>query len=114
MRRNYRNLRVYSKAVDLSIRVCRLSKLVSSKRFQEQLISSAISIPSNIAEGAERDSDKYFRNFLNNASGSCAELHTQLSILAQIESELHQESFELMDTTDEVHRMIRGLMKKLG
>ena len=47
---------------------------------KDQMQRSAISIPSNIAEGSERDSDKDFVRFLRYSKGSCGELRTQLYI----------------------------------
>ena len=47
---------------------------------QDQIQRAALSIPSNVAEGYERDSNKEFVRFLNISKGSCGELHTQLYI----------------------------------
>jgi four helix bundle protein len=52
-------------------------------RLAEQIISSSISIPSNIAEGSERGSAKDFIRFLEYSSGSASELITQLTIMEQ-------------------------------
>ena len=48
--------------------------------FKDQITRSALSIPSNIAEGYERNSNKEIANFLNYAKGSAGELRTQLYI----------------------------------
>lgn len=77
-------------------------------------MGSTISIPSNIAEGAERETEKQFKTFLNYASASCAEEITQLRILLEIQPELAQDANALITQAEEVHRMVRGLMKKLA
>lgn len=52
--------------------------------FKDQITRSGLSIPSNIAEGFVRVTDKDKRNFLNYAKGSCAELRTQIYIGVEI------------------------------
>ncbi len=76
-----------------------------------QIRRSAISIPSNIAEGAARKSNKEFIQFLYIALGSLSELETQLIIsenLNYIESEN-----ELRNELTEIKRMILGLIRHL-
>ena len=76
-----------------------------------QMRRAAVSIPSNIAEGAARTGDKEFAQFLNIARGSLSELETQLLIasdLGYIKSD--NPVFEVMDL---VSRLITGLHKTL-
>ncbi|MGH8616817.1 MAG: four helix bundle protein [Burkholderiales bacterium] len=72
---------------------------------------AAVSVPSNIAEGAARTSRKEFAQFLNIARGSLSELETQLLIasdLGYIESKA-----PVFDTIDHVSRLLTGLHKSL-
>ncbi|WP_143962456.1 four helix bundle protein [Litoribacter populi] len=79
----YQELKVWHKAINLAVEVYSLTENLP-KREQYGLISqinrAAISIPSNIAEGAGRNSNKDFNHFLGIALGSAFELNTQLLI----------------------------------
>jgi four helix bundle protein len=84
----YKELKVWQKAIDLAVQVYRITeKLPKDERFGliGQMNRSAVSIPSNIAEGAGRNTDKDFNNFLGVALGSSFELDTQLVISNKLE-----------------------------
>lgn len=66
---------------------CDIYRAFSNSReyaIKDQIIRSSISIPSNVAEGFERQSDKEFVRFLYYAKGSSGELRTQLYIANQL------------------------------
>jgi len=65
-------------------RRCGNSPIAKDWGLWDQIKRSAISIPSNIAEGYERDSNPEFKRFLLIAKGSCAELRTQLDIADEL------------------------------
>ena len=73
-----------------------------------QIRRSAVSIPSNIAEGAARNSKKEFKQFLYIALGSAAELETQLIIARELGYETPD---ELFDRIERVKKMLLGLIK---
>ena len=78
-----------------------------------QLQRSAVSLPSNIAEGHGRNSRKEFNHFLGIALGSLAELVTQL-ILAQHLDYLTEEVITpALQNADEIGKMLKGLQKSL-
>jgi four helix bundle protein len=78
-----------------------------------QIQRSAVSVPSNIAEGHGRNSPKEFKYFLGVASGSLAELETQL-MLAQQFGYLTEDEISLpLQLSDEVGKMLKGLQKSL-
>ena len=78
---------------------------------RDQLRRSAVSVPSNIAEGDERDSDRDSVRFFAIAKGSLAELRTQLQISHEV-GYLNEEIFRSLDHESEVlSRMIGGLIK---
>ena len=81
--KNYEDLIVWQKAIKFSIKLYNLTKTFPKEELfgiTSQVRRSAISIPSNIAEGAGRDSKKSFVQFLNVSVGSASELKTQLII----------------------------------
>src|ERR1041385_7695241 len=84
---NFKELIVWQKSMDLAKAVYSLSKkLPSDERFGlvAQMQRSAISIPSNIAEGNKRGTARGYAHFLNTAGGSAAELETQLLLARNI------------------------------
>ena len=78
-----------------------------------QMRRSAVSIPSNIAEGAGRGSKREFRNFLSYSQGSIAELETQLIISGQLKFIRKPELEPLLNELEEISRMVIGLQKTL-
>jgi four helix bundle protein len=110
---NYKELIVWQKSIDLVERVYQLAKqLPDSEKFTftSQITRSALSIPSNIAEGAGRKSNKDFGRFLSIANGSAYELETQLILMEKIFS---IKTIETLDLLMEIQRMIYGLSKTL-
>jgi four helix bundle protein len=73
---------------------------------------AAVSVPSNIAEGKERYSQKEFVQFLYHARGSLLELQTQLSIASDLEY-IDPPTFEHLESeTEEVGRILNGLINR--
>jgi len=84
---NHKNLDVWKKSISLIKKVYLLTKsLPDSEKFglTNQMKRAAVSISSNIAEGAARESDKEFIQFLYYSLGSSAELETQLIITQEL------------------------------
>lgn len=80
---NYKELKIWQKSIDLVENVFQLiAYFPNSEKYGliDQIKRSAISVPSNIAEGAGRSSNKDFRRFLSISKGSLNELNTQLII----------------------------------
>jgi len=76
-----------------------------------QIQRSAVSVPSNIAEGHGRNSNREFNHFLGGAPGSLAELETQL-LLAQQFGYLTEEALNpAPQISDETGKMLKGLQK---
>ncbi len=82
----YKDLIVWQRAKDLAVLIYKLSekdKLRRSFILMDQIRRSAVSIPSNLAEGDERETDKEAVRFFYFAKGSLAELRTQLQIATE-------------------------------
>ncbi len=80
---DYRNLKVWQKAMDLTVEIYSLVKLLPREEtyaLADQMRRAVVSIPSNIAEGHGRNSDKEFIKFLSISRGSLLELETQIEI----------------------------------
>lgn len=83
-RHDYLQLKAHQNSLNLAKQI--IATLYAKKPFRlvEQIISCSVSIPSNIAEGAQMNSDIHFKKYLYIASGSAAELDSQLRILSCI------------------------------
>ncbi|WP_431293933.1 four helix bundle protein [Pedobacter sp. P26] len=113
---NLKELKIWNKAIDLAVDVYKAtSTFPTDERYGliSQSRRAAVSISSNIAEGAGRNSVKEFNNFLGIANGSSYELQTQLVIankLAILESEILN---PLLDQIDELQKMTYGFQQML-
>ena len=83
--------------------------------FKDQITRSSLSVPSNIAEGMEKDSKKEQHRFLEIAKGSCAELITQIYIGIEIDYiKKKQIGLSWKREIKEILKMIVGLQLKLS
>ena len=116
MRKPHKRLDVWNKAIDLTIDIYKLSDGFPKAEIYgltSQMRRAAVSVPSNTAEGAARQTRKEFINFLHMAQGSLSELDTQLVIACRLEY-LSVESFEKIENAIEtISKMITGLIKSL-
>ena len=102
--------------MDLVEKVYRLtSKLPVDERFGliSQIKRCSVSIPSNIAEGAGRNSTKEFIHFLSIANGSSAELQTQLLLCIRLGFTSEENTKSSLDLIIEIQKMNRSLQKYL-
>jgi len=113
---HYEKLEVWQKAMDMVDGIYDLTaKFPSDEKYglTSQLRRSAVSVPSNIAEGASRDSTKDFLRFLSITLGSLAEVETQLRISTRQGFATEIDLQRIADKTQEIGRMTRGLQKSL-
>ena len=72
---------------------------------------AAVSVPSNIAEGYERDTDAEFIRYLNIAKGSAAELRTQIYITREVGEIAEEQAMKLVQECKEISAMLHALAK---
>lgn len=111
--KTHKDLDVWSKAMDLAEKIYSLTADFPQKEqygIVPQVRRSVISIPSNIAEGAARNSNKEFIQFLYIALGSTAELETQI-LLSKRLGFLKDDS--IMFSIEDVRKMLLGLIRFL-
>lgn len=113
MSKGFEDLLVWQRSKALAVDV--ISALSASKNYglKDQIIRSAISIPSNLAEGAERKGSKEFSNFISYSSGSCAELMTQLMIAKDVHELDASVADTFIDECREISKMLYGLRKSV-
>jgi len=111
--RGFEDLMVWKKAARLSVEVYRAFSSCRDYGFKDQICRASVSVPSNIAEGYERNSNKEFLRFLNIAKASSGELRTQLYIAKEL-GYLEDSSFKkLLDASKEISAMLSGLIKSI-
>jgi len=115
--RSYKDLEVWKLSIELVKEIYRITeKFPPSESYglTNQIRRAAVSIPSNIAEGQERNSAKEFRQFLAIALGSVAEIETQLIIAKEINYLTEAEVEPFMAIIDRLRKMTRGLIKSIN
>lgn len=115
MIRKYQQLIVWQKAMLLVSEIYRLTQgFPDNEKFglTSQLRRAAVSVPSNIAEGSGRGSDKDFCRFLYQARGSLTEIETQLLIAQQLG--FCAIDINIDELTQQVFAMLNKLIQKLS
>lgn len=105
------NLDVWKKSSRLCVEMYTSFAQCPDRGFKDQITRAALSVPSNIAEGVERDSVKSMIQFLKIAKGSCGELWTQLLIAREIKYIDNDLSKHLESEAKAVSKMLHGLIK---
>jgi four helix bundle protein len=115
--KSFKDLKIWQKGIQLVEDVYALSKTFPKEEIyglQSQLRRSAVSIPSNIAEGFARIHNKEYRNFLYIALGSCAELTTQIIIASRLKYIEGPKAETLLSNIEVISKMTMSLIKKLN
>ena len=115
---NVEKLEIHQRSYQNVLAVYHLTKdLPKDENFglSSQIRRSAVSIPSNIAEGAGRGSDRSFNHFLNIALGSACELETQLNLIHDIYGVDIQKVFKENRTIrNQIQRLVSHLERKIA
>ena len=113
---DYRELKVWQKAMELTVEVYSIVKLLPQEEtyvLSGQMRRAAISIPSNIAEGQGRETMKDFVRFLSIARGSLRELSTQLEICVRVHYLNQSQTSNAANLIEEIDKMLNALSKSL-
>lgn len=105
---DFKSLRVWKEAMDLVEEVYKVTQgFPSEEKFglTSQIRRCAVSIPSNIAEGAYRNSNKEFRHFLGIANGSGGELYTQLLLASRLGYVKEEQTLSLITKSENINKM---------
>lgn len=114
MKRKHHDLVAWQVSVELVEDLYRLTETFPAKEafgLTGQIRRAAVSVPSNIAEGAARSSKREFAHYLTMARGSLSEMDTQLNISKRLG--YIQDDEEIQQKMDRVFGLIGGLLKSL-
>ena len=114
--RNFREFKVWNDAVNYCTyvyNVCSSFPWFEKKGLGDQLQRAAVSIPSNIAEGAGRSSDADFAHFLDAALGSAYEVETQILIAKNINYITEDIHKDMTDRLVNIQRQLFALIRTL-
>ncbi len=113
---NFRTLKAWQQAIVVVKDIYALvKKLPADEKYVlgDQLRRAVISIPSNIAEGQSRGTDREFIHFLSIANGSASEVETQLIVGAEVGLFTQEEIEPILEQLNFVHALIRNLQKTI-
>ena len=115
--RNYRDLVVWQRAMDFVELVYRVTASFPKEEIYGltgQLRRAAVSIPSNIAEGQGRHSDREFQRFLRISHGSLREAETHILVATRLGYMNDESQSRLLEGSAEVRRLTNGLLRTLS
>ena len=113
---NFKDLKIWKIAIELVKKVYKVSSKLPKEELYgltSQIRRSAISIPSNVAEGFRRQHNNEFKQFLYISLGSCAELETQIIIAEELGYIDKNQTTKLLEDLDYICIMTSNLIKKL-
>ncbi len=107
----FEELEVWKRSARLSADLYRTFADLKDYGFRDQITRAGLSVPSNVAEGYERGSDKEMANFLNYAKGSAGELRTQIYIGMEIRYIDRENGKRWLQEIEEISKMLHGLIR---
>jgi four helix bundle protein len=109
----FEELDVWKRSARLSADLYKALADLKDYGFRDQITRSGLSIPSNIAEGHERGSNKEIANFLNYAKGSAGELRTQIYIGMDIGYIKQEQGKCWLSEAEEISKMLHALIRTI-
>jgi four helix bundle protein len=114
--KKFRDLQIWQRSHKLTLEIYRITKEFPKSELYglvSQMRRSASSIPTNIAEGCGRSTDKDFARFLDNAMGSASELEYQLILCGDLEYITQDTCEKTNSELTEIKRMLNAFIQKL-
>ena len=114
---NFKELKVWQKGIQLAVDMYKQTEnFPNDEKFglTSQMRRAAVSIPSNIAEGCGRKTDRDLSNFLSHSLGSQYELETQLIISKEVQLIADMEFDKLTSELNEIQKMTKTLIDKFS
>ena len=108
---NFEDLNIWKEGMRLSVSIYKLMKNCKDFGFKDQIQRAAVSIPSNIAEGFERQTNKEFIQFLFIAKGSCGELRTQIYLAKEFKYLDHNDYKTILEQSKLLSAKIQNFIK---
>lgn len=110
---SFEDLEVWQRGCRLSVEIFETFENCKFVNLKNQIERAGLSVPSNIAEGAERGGAKEFGQFLKIAKGSSGELRTQLYIAQKLKAIKADKARALVSESREISAMLEGLRKSI-
>ena len=117
MAQHYKDLVAWQKAMDLVVEVYKISDCFPRREIYslaDQVRRAAVSVPSNIAEGQAHFNRGEFLHFLRHASGSLAEIETQMLIAQRLDYVSEAQAKGMLEHVHEVGRILSGLIASIN
>jgi len=114
--KTHKDLEVWKKSIEMVTKIYSLTRNFPKEELYgltNQMRRAAVSVPSNIAEGAGRNSNKELMQFLFIASGSLAELETQIIIANNLGYLNNEQKVEIIQQISNIFKMLSGLKQSL-
>lgn len=114
--RKFKTLRIWIESIKFVKQVFQIAELLPDNEkygLRSQITRAAVSIPSNIAEGSSRNSDKEFKRFVEIAIGSAFELETQLLIIQELELIKGFNLEKSIEELNNIQKQINSFIQKL-
>ncbi|EKF73287.1 hypothetical protein A11A3_14410 [Alcanivorax hongdengensis A-11-3] len=109
----FENLEIWQRSVELSVEIYEHFSGHRDFGFKDQITRSSLSLPSNIAEGYERNSDREKALFLNYAKGSAGELRTQVHIGSRIGYISEAVGIRWIEEVEQLSRMLFAIIRRM-
>jgi four helix bundle protein len=107
----FEDLEIWKEGMRVSVKIYEILQKCKDYGLKDQMQRATVSIPSNIAEGFERQTNKEFIQFLYIAKGSCGELRTQLYLAKELKIITNEDFTTLLSKLIQLSSMISNFIK---